>query len=86
MLILTLFRLDFPRAFLYTTKMRFRHQLMRFHKTANFRAEQSDSDYVRLPLQTLHSAIAAAVVQSQLYMNFVQCIISRHFICDKKFL
>jgi len=49
MLILTFFHLDFPHAFLYSfvmrfytllscvlyiTKMRFRHQLMRFHKTA----------------------------------------------------
>ena len=38
-----------------------------------------------LPLQTcFYSATAAAVVQSRRYMNVVQCIISRHFMCDKK--
>jgi len=47
---------------------------------------KSDSDFEQLPLQThLHSAIAAAVVQSRLYMNLIQCIISRHFMRDKKF-
>ena len=36
---------------------------------------------MRLPLQTyLYSTAAAAVVQSR----FVQCVISRHFVCDKR--
>jgi len=44
--------------------------------SVNFRAAQSDSDFVRLPLQTcLYSATAAAVAQSRLYMNLVRCII-----------
>jgi len=45
--------------------------------SVNFTAAQSDSEFVRLPLQTyLYSATAAAVVQ---------CIIWCHFVCDKKF-
>ena len=41
---------------------------------------------MRLQLQTyLHSATAAAVVQSRLYANLVECIISRQFMCDNKF-
>ena len=34
--------IHFCRAFLYITKMRFRHQLMRFHKTAKQTNKQTD--------------------------------------------
>jgi len=47
----------------------------------------SDSDFVRLPLQTythLHSATSAAVVQSRV-MFLVHCIISCLFMRDKRF-
>jgi len=49
-------------------------------RKVNFGAAQSLTVTVLLPLQTyLYSATAAAVVQSPLYMNFVQCVILHHF-------
>ena len=71
---------------LWSTGTRAPLDFKQFNVSLNFRAAQSDSDFVHLTVQTyLYSATAAASLVATRWTLLIQCIISRHFVCDEKF-